>query len=161
MKAPDPSKAGVAQEAGDPIEKLGFPSTWKRVTPDLNFYLAKWEIPGEDPGVVTLTEPLGGTLDDNLNRWLDQVQVAEGTSREAAEIAELEGTAYPTTTIVLPGTFTATRGLGGGPPRENWLLVGAFVETANGIVSFKAVGPYEVLEPSIDVIWQALQNLRP
>jgi len=163
MKAPDPSQAphaAAAPQMASPPGSLTFemkvPDGWKALAPDQSFYLKKWQIEGG--GICTVSflgpqSPAGKQA--NLDRWKGQFETAGAGSEEAAP-APLSGAAFPTTTLTLKGTFTATRSIGGGEPREDWMLAGAVIETPAGPVFFKAVGPRSVLEPELDALWKGI-----
>ncbi|KAA3612823.1 MAG: hypothetical protein DWQ01_03735 [Planctomycetota bacterium] len=174
MKAPDPSRAGVTEanqagpgasyeeqetEAGDPFAAMAMPAGWERVTPNLPFAIAQWTIPGDEPGVCTITR-VGGSAADNVQRWIGQFQVPDGDPQGASTVSQLEGAAYPTTTVVVEGTFTATRAVGGGPPKEGWVLAGAILEVQGELVTLKALAPAATVETALDDLWEAVKQLR-
>ncbi len=177
MKAPDPTgafgegspdphagtNAPAEAPAARPAPKLEahmeVPAGWVAVPPGMSFYLAKWEIPGEDPGVCTISY-LGERSDlveSNIQRWIGQFEVEGGA--EGVHRGTLEGAKRPTTTIVLKGTLTAVQQLGGGPPREGWMLAGAVVQGAHGPLYVKALAPAAVLEPRLEDLWKGVAGL--
>jgi len=167
MKAPDPSQApnaagspGMASPPGSLTFEMKVPEGWEELAPDQSFYLKKWRIEGG--GICTVSflgpqSPAGKQA--NLDRWKGQFPTAGSDSGEAAP-APLPGAAFSTTTLTLKGTFTATRSIGGGPPREDWMLAGAVIETPAGPVFFKAVGPRRVLEPELATLWKGIAAVK-
>jgi len=136
--------------AARPSFTMEVPSGWKQVEPDMNFYLAKYEIEGGGNCTVSWNT---GDVGANLDRWYGQWDVPGGDVKKAAMVGHLEDANYQTVMVEISGTFTATRSVGGGPPREDWMLAGAILmDTPAGPVFVKAVGPRSVLGPELDTI---------
>ncbi len=157
-----PSGGGDPSGAAPSSPHVSFeaPADWTPTTPRNGFTLAQWTIPGG--GVCTITL-VGGGVQPNLARWASQFQVASGDSLSELQSEELEGTEYPTTMATIQGTFLSTRVLGGGPPRENWMLVGAGIENTplgRGEVYVKAVGPADQLSAQVQDIRRACSRIR-
>lgn len=170
MKAPEPPAAPADPHAGLQMPRpaaappllfeMAAPEGWRPLPPDQSFYLAKWALPGEGGGLCTVSASVGG-VEINIQRWLGQFEGAGGASaRETARIQDLSGAPYPTTTVVCQGTLADTRQVGGGPPRTDWMLAGAAIESPHGPVFVKAVGPRSVLEPVLEQLWAAVRKAR-
>ncbi|TAH34515.1 MAG: hypothetical protein EYC70_16395 [Planctomycetota bacterium] len=173
MKAPEPPASAVAADphagldlspagqAGPSDEMPRFsmpaPEGWTAVTPDQSFYLAKWTLP--EGGQATVSFNVGSPA-QNLQRWYGQWEVPGQAAAAAAEVSTLEGTPWKNTTVVLRGTLQDTRQLGGGPPREDWMLVGAILEPPQGPVFVKVIAPRSVLEPQLPALWDAVRSAR-
>ncbi|HEX9795231.1 MAG TPA: hypothetical protein VGC54_14700 [Planctomycetota bacterium] len=175
MKAPDPAGAmGAASpdmapapmvdpDAQRPELALEAPATWEAVIPDQSFYLAKWLIPGASVGVCTVTwlGPGAEQRQTNIERWIGQfVDVPAAGAHGALQIKALDGARYPGTWVQLEGTLTATRQVGGGAARENWMLLGAVLDTSSGPVYIKAIGPTDVLHEDEAAFYAAVQQAR-
>ena len=167
MEAPDPS-AAVRSPHGDTGDAAGLPGAsgkvrfaapedWEETRPSNAFTLASWSLP--EGGACTVTA-VGGGVEMNLNRWLGQFAPPEGESDLVSSQGPLEDARYPTTRMEIEGTMTATRSVGGGPPRKDWMLVGAALEdTPSGTVYVKIMGPKSTLEPQLDSLWEAVRGL--
>jgi len=95
---------------------------------------------GSVPLVITFTRfppGSGGSVQANVDRWLGQFLSME----TPAEILKPEGTSLPLTTVKLAGTMRG--GIPGGPPEDTpaSLLLGAILESPDGLVITKLAGP--------------------
>jgi len=79
----------------------------------------------------------GGSVQANVDRWR-----AQFLSNDApAEVQALSGPAQPLTLVKLTGTMKG--GVPGGPPKDSpdTLLLGAILDSPEGLVAVKMVGP--------------------
>lgn len=166
MKAPDPAQA-QRRDGGAPVAppieteqpapsstekptiEMEVPDGWTEAEANMAFYLAKWDLGDADGGNCTVSWNVGDA-ESNLERWKGQFAVPDDNWREAMMIGRIDGANYPTAIVEILGTMTATRSLGGGEPREEWMLLGAILESPFGPIFVKAVGPQEVLAPLRD-----------
>lgn len=91
-------------------------------------------------------EGQGGSVDDNVDRWVDQFTQPDGrASRDVAEITTAEVDGMPVTYVDVRGSF---RGMRGGETEEaaSQRLLGAIVEGPSGPVFFKLTGPEGVVD---------------
>ena len=82
-----------------------------------------------------------GTVSANVDRWQGQF-----LSRDSApRIETLTGTTLPLTLVKLAGTMKG--GVPGGPPNEapDTLLLGAILDSPEGLVAVKLVGPQKMV----------------
>jgi hypothetical protein len=79
----------------------------------------------------------GGSVDENIQRWLRQFKSQPGA--EKVEKKDLGG--RPVTLVSTEGTFSS--GMPGGPsaPMEGYALLGAILEDQGGNVFVKMTGP--------------------
>lgn len=79
----------------------------------------------------------GGSVQANVDRWIGQFLSTE----TPAEIQKPEGTALPLTTVRLAGSMRG--GVPGGPAQDTpgSLLLGAILESPDGLVVVKMAGP--------------------
>jgi hypothetical protein len=79
----------------------------------------------------------GGSVQANLDRWISQFQSAE----TPPEILKPDATALPLTLVKITGTLRG--GTPGGPARDSpgTLLLGAILESPEGLVVAKLAGP--------------------
>ena len=79
----------------------------------------------------------GGTVQANVDRWRGQFLSAD----QPAEVQTPTGTTLPLTLVKLAGTMKG--GVPGGPPADapETLLLGALLESSEGLVVVKLAGP--------------------
>jgi len=87
----------------------------------------------------------GGGIDANVQRWIKQMSMPDGTDPASAAIRyTMDVNGMPTHVLTLFGTFNEPLG---GPmsqkttPKENYRLIGVIVEAPQGNVFFKLIGP--------------------
>lgn len=95
---------------------------------------------GGVPLLITFTRfppGSGGSVQANVDRWIAQFLATE----TPAEILKPKGTALPLTTVKLAGTMRG--GVPGGPAKDTpaSLLLGAILESPDGLVIAKLAGP--------------------
>lgn len=85
----------------------------------------------------------GGSVQANVDRWAGQFLSTE----TPAEILKPEGTALPLTTVKIAGTMRG--GIPGGPSKNtpDSLLLGAILESPDGLVVVKLAGPRTAARP--------------
>jgi hypothetical protein len=107
-------------------------------------------------GVFFFGKGQGGSVDDNLNRWVAQFEGAGTPKKSQATVHGL-----PVHRIDLSGTYLAP----GGPMMQSqgkkpgWRLSGAIVESPEGLVFFKCVGPavtIQAAQKDIDALIQSV-----
>jgi len=136
-----PSTAG-----GPPVGGIAWevPAPFQSQSPSSSMRAAEYLFPeqeGERAATMTVFffgPGQGGSVRDNLARWVGQFQLPEGTE---PNVGRREVNGMPVSTIDVTGTFTG--GDMGGPtgaPAGNQRLLGAIVEGPEGPVFFKMVG---------------------
>lgn len=105
----------------------------------------------------------GGTVDENIERWVGQLQQPDGRpSREAATIAHVESNGIPITTVDVRGTFAGMGPTGqAGAGRTGWRMIGAIAEGPGGMVFFKLTGPEAALDSAEQAFRELVESLRP
>ena len=117
-----------------------------------------------EPGAATLTvfffgEGVGGSVRENVSRWVGQFRSPPG---EQAQIEEQEVEGLPVTLLDVRGTYNPQMGPGrGGPPQPNQRMLGAIVEGSEGPVFFKMVGPEAVMERAKPVFDRLVASFHP
>jgi len=132
-----------------PVGGLTFkrPSDWAWVPLQSSMRKAQLAVPGAESGKTAditffhFGPSGGGDLDSNVQRWLRQFQSAPGS--EKVESKTIAG--RKTTLVTTVGTFSS--GMPGQPaaPMENYALLGAIIEDAEGSVFVKMTGPKETV----------------
>lgn len=106
----------------------------------------------------------GGSVEDNLNRWIAQFQQPDG--RPSREAAKLEEKATPdglkVHLIDLPGTYVAETRPGSGERvnQPGSRLLGAIVETPSGPFFVKLVGPDATVRAAKDVFLKFVDSFQ-
>lgn len=87
-------------------------------------------------------------LQAQVDRWAGQFKQKDaGASGGAVKQTQVEGATYPTTLVDIAGTYQAGSMMTGqaSPPKENYRLMVAIIETPQGPWFFKLVGPAKTI----------------
>jgi len=145
------------------------PDEWRAQAPSSNMRAAEFAF-GEASGpqavmaVFFFGPGQGGSIDDNVQRWVGQFRQADGRdSMQAAEIGHRQVNGLEMTLVDVTGAYEAGMGMGGGgpTPASNQRLLAAIAVGPQGPVFFKMVGPVAVMdlaEPSFD---EFVRSIRP
>lgn len=117
--------------------------------------------PDTELAVFHFGEGEGGSVDENVGRWLDQLAQPDGRpTREVAEIEERELDGMPATIVDARGSFSGVRGSGAEEEREGYRLLGAIIEAEGGMVFFKLLGPeagVAAAEPAFEALLTSIR----
>ena len=169
-KAPDPSRGlkkpqqAPAQAPQVPLVQLVPPTSWSEKPLTMSFYLKMWDLPEGGAANLSWLGNQPDIIQANLDRWYGQWKVADGNPQDAAVVEPLlnpagQPTHFPTTLATLKGTLVSTSSVGGGEPREGWMLAVAVSETPQGPLYFKVMAPEKVVETSLNEFKAMLLNL--
>ena len=153
---------GGEQQAQDGSVKFDIPGNWQQQPPANQMRVAQATIPGAGgPGdlVVFFFGPGGGGgVEDNIQRWIDQMDPTPGSNPQP-ETFDANG--FRITWIDVSGTLKPSN-MGTGPATEqpNSRLFGAVVEGPGGPWFFKATGPDATLAAERDNFLQMLRSVR-
>lgn len=105
----------------------------------------------------------GGSVDDNVARWVDQFEQPDGRpSRDAAVVERAEVNGIRVTKVDVSGAFAGMRGMGGGGAAQpGYRMLGAIAEGPGGMVFFKLTGPEEAVGAAEDAFESLLASLHP
>lgn len=139
---PNPS---TSTDAGREVSLLGvtllLPETWKRNPPANQMRLAEAEVPppSGDPAAacIVVFSTAGGSVKDNIDRWIGQVRDAQGNAAPSASDTRVVN-GVNVTVMESSGFF---QGMGDASPRPNWALRGAVIEAPGGLLFAKMTGP--------------------
>jgi hypothetical protein len=166
-KAPEPPKpapvAAVAKPKPPPkapikgVEWVD-PPEWKKVTPSSGMRLASYEIPpakgDKVPGELNVFV-LGGSVDANLKRWLDEFTAFDDktvvrSDRTVNDLAQA--------VVELPkGTFSG--GMATTKATENYGLLGAIISTpSEAKYFFKLTGPSATVKAAREPFYRLLDS---
>jgi hypothetical protein len=148
------------QEGSEGMIDFDLPAGWQSQPPSSNMRLTQASIPG--PGgpaelaVFYFGPGGGGGVQDNIERWIGQM---ETTEQPAPETFETNG--YRVTWVDVRGTLKPSS-MGTGPTTDqpNSRLFGAVVEGPGGPWFFKATGPDATLGPGRDAFVAMLKSVR-
>ena len=129
---------------------------WVKVAPNSSMRKDQYRLPGTggagDAELAVFVFPgSGGTVQANIDRWLDQFNQADGSSsKDKAEISVSNSNGLKITTVYVTGTYL--KGAMGGPMSggveklPNHARVGSIVESSSDLWFFKAVGPQATID---------------
>ena len=126
------------------------PPDWTQVDPGSpmrqdRYLLARVEGDPEDAELIVFHFPgQGGSVEANVSRWIGQFTQADGSSAAAsAETRTKEVDGQTVTVVEVAGNYTASMGpmASPGPPKPNFRLLAAILETTAGPWFFKLTGP--------------------
>ena len=99
----------------------------------------------------------GGGLTPNVNRWRGQMGLAPMTDAEIAALPKKMMFGLEGTYVDLSGAFS---GMGGGPGKENYRMLGVILSSDSGAVFVKMTGPAELItaqQANFDAFCASLQ----
>jgi hypothetical protein len=146
------------------LDRIAFdlPAGWQPETPSSQMRVAQAGIHG-DAGAAQLAvfhfgEGQGGSAEENVRRWISQMEFAPGSSTGREQF---DAHGYLITWVDFEGTLQASP-MSGGPsaPQPGSRLLGAVVEGPGGPWFFKATGPSATLAPQRDAFIQMLSSIR-
>jgi hypothetical protein len=127
------------------------PAGWVSEQPSSSMRAAQYKLPkvegdGEDASLVLyfFGSGQGGSVSDNVDRWVDQMQQADGRpSKDKAKIETLTVNGLKVTTVDISGTYTAQMSPGSDTRHNdsNQRMRAAVVETPKGNYFAKLIGP--------------------
>lgn len=105
----------------------------------------------------------GGSVDENVNRWVGQFAQPDGRpSRDVAAVEHTTVNGVAITTVEVRGTFAGMGGGGGeAPARTGWRMLGAIAEGPGGMVFFKLTGPEDAIDEAEQAFRDLVQSIRP
>ena len=145
--APLDTSAWKVTQAGPLMFKA--PPTWETEVPAQSMFtpLAQFKLAGEagkPGGQLKVFGGIGGGVGPNIQRWIGQVTAPVAPPKTT----ELTVNGLKVTQVELTGTFAGMAMAPNAPaaqPQAETTLLGAIVETADGDIQFKLVGPKDVV----------------
>jgi hypothetical protein len=156
----EPAGAAARSAPGAPAIAFALPAAWKAERPSSSMRFAQATIPGPGgPGQFAaffFGVGGGGLVDDNIKRWVGQLETSQPPSRTSFVANGLQ-----VTWVDVAGTMKpSSMGLGPATAQPGWRLLGAVVEGPGGPWFFKAVGPHATLAPAREPFLEMLHGLR-
>ncbi len=133
------------------------PEGWMDKPPSSPMRLAEISIPATpgdpEPGQVSIFffgPDQGGTAEMNLNRWYGQMEQPDGKdSKSVAHLESLKAGTMDVTLVDLTGTMLPSNmpgGAGSSKRQENWRMLAAIIQSAEGPYFVKGTGPAKTME---------------
>ena len=126
------------------------PKDWTSKTPSSSMRIAEYDVPpaeGDPPGTTLVVfSPMGGSVQDNIDRWIGQVQQPDGSSsKDKARIERLQVNGLNVTLLDLTGNYDGGNmsGSSGGIP--NARVRNGVIETVKGNYFIRMVGPQKTV----------------
>lgn len=143
------------------------PEAWSESEPSSSMRVAEYRLPGRDGAdagtmaVFYFGSDAGGSVQANIDRWIGQFEVSgDASANERAEVRQKEVDGMKIHTVELTGTYDPGMGMGGsGGAKEGQRLRGIIVESPEGPVFFKAVGPEATIEGHDDAFGALVGSL--
>lgn len=166
--APITSRGGTPPSAAAPQGSgeidFNLPAGWQSETPSSNMRMMQASIPGPGgPGQLAVFHfgpGGGGGVQDNIQRWIGQMEPEAGSQPAIQELQTANG--FKVTWVEVVGTMLpSTMGMGPDTPQPNSRLLGAVVEGPGGPWFFKATGPKDTLAAEREDFLAMLRNARP
>ena len=108
--------------------------------------------------IITFGAGKGGSVDENVDRWIKQLDGASTPQRTTRTVHGMKVTRVEAT-----GTYLGMRMPGGpgAPPRPGSRLTGAIVEAPSGLWFFKLTGPDATVKASDAELDALVDSCRP
>lgn len=159
---PAPMSSRGSEQPQDGSIQFDIPTNWPQQPPSSSMRMAQATIPGAsgpgDLAVFFFGPGGGGGVEDNIQRWMTQMDPAPGSDPQP-ETFDANG--FRVTWIDVSGTLKPSN-MGTGPATEqpNSRLFGAVVEGPGGPWFFKATGPEATLSAERDNFLKMLRSVR-
>ncbi len=137
------------------------PTGWEQLPPSSAMRLAEVRVPGPAGPAELLVFHFGpgqgGGVEDNISRWLGQLELATGSRPERGAF---ESGGFRVTWIEARGTLLPSN-MGSGPatPTPGQRLLGAVVEGSGGPWFFKLTGPDDTVAAAREPLLAMLRRL--
>lgn len=163
----NPAAAAPPQGSADPRAIVApgarfiLPAAWQRERPASSMRLAQARIDGPDgPGLLTVFyfgAGGGGPVDQNLSRWIGQVELTPGTEPRRESFTQ---NGFAITTVEAEGVLKpSSMGVGPDTPQPDSRLLAAVVEGPGGPWFFKLTGPAATLAAARDDFLTMLRSV--
>ncbi len=121
------------------------PDGWISRTPSSSMRLAEYILPsdtGAEKPILAVFSGIGGTVDENINRWYGQFEQPDGSptakSAKRWEVDVREG--ISATMVDIRGTFKGGMGPSAGKVRRKFRMLAAIIETRGTFYHIKLTG---------------------
>jgi len=155
--------AEVPRHLDLPQLRVDLPEGWVSEAPTSTMRTAQVQVSsaeGEaEMAVFHFGEGKGGSVADNIRRWISEVEFSPGSSVHREEFGANGYTVYM---VDFEGTLKSSMKGGGRDLRqENARVLGAIIEGPGGPWYFKLTGPNAIIEPRREDFLRMLESVRP
>jgi hypothetical protein len=170
---PEPTSPKALDKLGDGRLALGpfsvvAPADWTTKPVTSSMRAADFLLPGKPGAEAELIVYYfggggAGSIDDNVNRWLDQFQQPGGkSSRDAAKIEKTKFGGQDATYVSVTGRYVNQGMPGGGGPvdKADQSLLAAIVASPSGPYYFKLVGAKPTVDANTKAFRAMLESLK-
>lgn len=142
------------------------PAEFRQVAPTYPMRAAQYNVgpdAEEKAALLTVFENLGGSIQQNADRWVGQFRNADDPGAPpVSKVTPRVGDALPITTVFVEGAYRASPMMGGsGESEPGKALLGAIVNGPAGLVFFKLIGPTETVQSAEEPFNRLLQSIHP
>jgi hypothetical protein len=151
-----PSEPKIARFAGLVGDK---PATWIEHPPQDRMRAANYTVPGRDGNEaahVVVFDPIGGSIDANIDRWQSQFEPDENRDLVEPQISRFESGGMAVTLVELAGSW---RKMGATWFTPDQLFIMAIVETPGGNVFIRFAGQTATVEGARPEFIKMVRNL--
>ncbi|MBE7488651.1 hypothetical protein HS121_10385 [bacterium] len=142
---------GVDQNTGHEMQFL-VPEEWQSKQPTSMMRIYQVNIPPVEgdtsEGEIAFFAPIGGSIQDNIDRWIGQFSQPDGSDpKSKAVVEDIKGDKYPIKLVSVPGTMLASSmpGMPPMPEKTGYMMLGAIIETPSGPWYIKGTGPEKTM----------------
>jgi len=136
------------------------PDTWTGIRPSSSMRLMEFRLGvAADDATLAIFKHIGGTIDNNLERWSGQFGYSLSDSEVNIRAENING--MQVSIISILGTYTNTMAFSDATqPKPNYRLLGAIADTPDGLYYFKLTGPNTVITGRLEEFTLFIQSLR-
>jgi len=136
------------------------PDTWMGIRPSSSMRLREFRLGvAADDATLAIFKNIGGTIDNNLERWSGQFGYSLSDSEVNIRAENING--MQVSIISILGTYTNTMAFSNATqPKQNYRLLGAIADTPDGLYYFKLTGPNTMIMGRTEEFTRFIQSLR-
>ena len=148
---PPGAAAGPGYDAAaDGRQNLGgisvaLPPGWQSVPPSTRMRVAEYRLAGAAGAAADVSLAvfqLGGSVEDNIQRWLGQFTELDAPEEGRPRRRQQEVDGVPVSLVDISGSYAGMGPMGAAQgPRPDYRMLGAVAEGPQGLVFFKVTGP--------------------
>ena len=159
------TKTGINNSATLSSTKIGnllanVPDSWMGIRPTRPMRLMEFRLGlVTDDATLAIFKNIGGSIDDNLERWSGQFGYLLSDSEVNIRAENINGMQVNIISII--GTYTNRMAFSKPTqPKPNYRLLGAIADTRDGLYYFKLTGPNTVITGKIEEFTRFIKSLR-
>ena len=159
------TKTGINNSATSSSTRIGnllanVPDSWMGIRPSSSLRLMEFRLGLlTDDATLAIFKNIGGSIDDNLERWSGQFGYLLSDSEVNIRAENINGMQVSIISII--GTYTNRMAFSKPTqPKPNYRLLGAIVDTRDGLYYFKLTGPNTVITGKIEEFTRLIKSLR-